>query len=323
MPSAVLGNVKRVYPRTLYDAISFGCPFGAIGNQPCSVFDKQSHSPRLICLAIWVVIMSTLAFQGSAMALSSDGMAIVAEALHIRNPEIWAVLSVETSGCGYLPDRRPQILFERHIFHRLTKGKFDDGDVSDPTPGGYGPRGAPQYDRLNRAILKDRTAALQSASWGLGQIMGMNFAKAGFQDVEDMVAAMSDSEDRQLMAMANFLTGTGLASFLRGHDWASFARGYNGPNFAINRYDIRLNSEFQRFSAGALPDLSVRAAQLYLTYLGFHPGPIDGIAGEHTLAALADFETQHEVQHATIIDEACIAGLQGALATRSASVIAA
>ncbi len=267
--------------------------------------------------------MSTLAFEGSATALSSDGMALVAEALHVSNPEIWAVLSVETSGCGYLPDRRPQILFERHIFHRLTKGKFDDGDISDPTPGGYGPRGAPQYDRLNRAILKDRAAALQSASWGLGQIMGMNFAKAGFEDVEDMIAAMSDSEDRQLLAMATFLTGTGLASFLRGHDWASFARGYNGPNFAINRYDVRLNSEYQRFSAGVLPDLSVRAAQLYLTYLGFHPGPIDGIAGEHTLAALADFETQQEVQHATSIDEACIAGLQSALASRSASGIAA
>ena len=115
--------------------------------------------------------MATSAFQGSAMALSSDGMATVAEALHVRNPEIWAVLSVETSGCGYLPDRRPQILYERHIFHRLTNGKFDDGDISDPAPGGYGPRGAPQYDRLNRAILKDRAAALQSASWGLGQIM--------------------------------------------------------------------------------------------------------------------------------------------------------
>jgi hypothetical protein len=267
--------------------------------------------------------MSLSEFQGQATALSSDGMAIVAEALHLHNPEIWAVLSVETSGCGFLPDRRPQILFERHIFYRLTDGKYDDGDISDPTPGGYGPRGAPQYLRLNRAILKDRAAALQSASWGLGQIMGMNFANAGFRDVEEMVAAMSDSEDRQLMAMANFLTGTGLASFLRGHDWASFARGYNGPNFAINRYDVRLNSEFQRFSAGVLPDLLVRASQLYLTYLGFHPGPIDGIAGEHTLAALADFELQTGAQHASTIDEACIAGLQGALASEPASGIAA
>jgi peptidoglycan hydrolase-like protein with peptidoglycan-binding domain len=151
----------------------------------------------------------------------------------------------------------------------------------------------------------------------------MNFATAGFRDVEEMIGAMSDSEDRQLMAMANFLDGTGLASFLRGHDWASFARGYNGPNFAINRYDVRLNSEYQRFSAGVLPDLSVRAAQLYLTYLGFHPGPIDGIAGEHTLAAVADFEMQTGVQHSNTIDEACIARLQSALATRFASGIAA
>jgi hypothetical protein len=270
------------------------------------------------------VNMSNLAFQGPATPLSSDGMAIIAEKLHVHAPEIWAVLGVETSGCGYLPDRRPQILFERHVFHRLTNGKYDDGKISDPTPGGYGARGAPQYDRLNRAILKDRTAALQSASWGLGQIMGMNFAKAGFQDVEDMIAAMSDSEDRQLTAMATFLASTGLASFLQGHDWASFARGYNGPNFAINRYDVRLNSEFQRFSAGVLPELTVRAAQLYLTYLGFHPGSIDGIAGEHTMAALADFEMQNRIQNATGIDEACIARLQGALATTpSASGIAA
>ena len=267
--------------------------------------------------------MSLLEFQGLATALSCDGMAVVAEALRVHNPEIWAVLSVETSGCGYLPDRRPQILFERHIFHRLTNGKYDDGDISDPTPGGYGARGAPQYDRLNRAILKDREAALQSASWGLAQIMGMNFAKAGFRDVEDMVAAMSDSEDRQLMAMANFLAETGLASFLRGHDWASFARGYNGPNFAINRYDVRLNSEFQRFSAGMMPDLTVRAAQLYLTYLGFHPGTIDGIAGQHTTIALATFASQNGLEHASSIDESSVVQLKNVLATESGAGIAA
>jgi peptidoglycan hydrolase-like protein with peptidoglycan-binding domain len=81
------------------------------------------------------------------------------------------------------------------------------------------------------------------------------------------------------MAMAHFLSANGIAVSLRAHDWASFARRYNGPNYAINRYDVKLGSQFQRYSAGVLPDLSVRAAQLYLTYLGFHPGTIDGIAG--------------------------------------------
>jgi hypothetical protein len=262
--------------------------------------------------------MAALSFQGSAAALSSNGLATVASNLGVYAPEIWTVLAVETSGCGYLPDRRPRILFERHIFHRITNGQYDDGDISDPTPGGYGPRGAHQYDRLALAISKDRTAALQSASWGIGQIMGMNYARAGFQNVEDMVAAMSDSEDQQLTAMGSFLTSTGLAASLQAHDWASFARGYNGPNYAINRYDIRLNSEYQKYSSGAVPDLSVRAAQLYLTYLGYHPGAIDGIAGEHTLAALADFQTANGIQQAALIDAGCVEQLQVELTKASA-----
>src|ERR1700704_2753875 len=121
-----------------------------------------------------------LPFQGTALALSSEGLAAVAGSLGVHAPEIWAVLAVETKGCGYLPDRRPQILYERHIFHRLTQGRFDDGDVSDLTPGGYGSRGAQQYDRLAKAIERDRRAALQSASWGIGQIMGENYELAGF-----------------------------------------------------------------------------------------------------------------------------------------------
>lgn len=79
--------------------------------------------------------MTTLPFQGNAAALSIDGLTKVAGDLAVYAAEIWAILAVETSGCGYLPDRRPQILFERHIFHRLTNGEFDDGLVSDASPG--------------------------------------------------------------------------------------------------------------------------------------------------------------------------------------------
>lgn len=264
--------------------------------------------------------MANLAFQGSGSPLSDAGMAAVGNLISVGATEIWTVMAVETSGCGYLPDRRPQILFERHIFHKLTGGRFDDGDISDPTAGGYGPRGAAQYDRLARAIAKDRSAALQSASWGLGQIMGMNFRSAGFNSVEDMTAAMSASEDQQLLAMANFLKSTGLATPLQMHNWTAFARGYNGPNFAINRYDVKLNAEFQKFSAMGVPDLSVRAAQLYLTYLGFHPGTIDGVAGQHTLDALAQFQAKNGITPCTTIDDQCLAQLQAALmAARAAT----
>jgi N-acetylmuramidase/Putative peptidoglycan binding domain len=258
--------------------------------------------------------MSLLPFQGIASALSSDGLHAVCSQLGVFIPEIWTVVSVETSGCGFLPDRRPQILYERHYFHRLTQGKYDDGDISDPQPGGYGASGAHQYDRLALALAKDRTAALRSTSWGIGQIMGDNFAQAGFTDVEGMVTAMSQSEDQQLAAMGNFLTSGRLDVPLQAHDWASFARGYNGPNYAINRYDVRLGAEFQKYSAGVLPDFTVRAAQLDLTYLGFDPGGIDGVAGKRTLAALAGFQAQRGLPTTSTVDAAAIAQLNTALA---------
>jgi hypothetical protein len=132
-----------------------------------------------------------------------------------------------------------------------------------------------------------------------------------------MVAAMSESEDQQLAAMGNFLVGFRLDIPLRAHDWASFARGYNGPNYAEHRYDIRLNAEFQKYSAGSLPDLNVRAAQLCLKYLHFHPGPVDGIAGKRTCSALADFQTQHRLTKTSIIDPETEAQLSSVLAATS------
>ena len=255
----------------------------------------------------------SLAFQGTAWALSSIGLAEVSAALGVHAPEIWALLAVETSGCGYLPDRRPQILYERHIFHRLTGGRFDDGNLSDSSAGGYGPRGGHQYDRLGEAIGKDRKAALQSSSWGLAQIMGENFAEAGFTDVEEMVAAMTRSEDEQLAALASFLTATKLRAALRAHDWTTFARGYNGPNFAIHRYDVRLNAEYRKYSSGVLPDLDVRAVQLYLTYLGFHAGAIDGIAGQHTLSAFEEFQARNGFPPISAIDARAVPQLRSAL----------
>jgi len=250
-----------------------------------------------------------LEFVGRSLALSTAAMSAATNALSTGAAEIWTVLHVETSGCGFLPVRRPPILFERHIFSRLTNGRFDLSDVSNPEPGGYGPAGADQYVRLANAILLDRGAALQSASWGLAQILGSNFAQAGFPDVESMVAAMSESEDRQLAAFVAFLTANRLDRFLQSHDWTSFARGYNGPNFAVNQYDTRLAQVFAQFSAGPLPDLNVRAAQLYLTFAGVDPGPVDGIMGARTRAALLAYQQRQSVAPSGQADPATLASL--------------
>jgi N-acetylmuramidase len=89
-------------------------------------------------------------FVGKSLPLSEAGLRNVCQQLGIKSAEIWAVLDVETRGCGFLPDRRLQILFERHIFSRETSHEFDaeHPDISNPQPGGYGPVGMHQYKRL-------------------------------------------------------------------------------------------------------------------------------------------------------------------------------
>lgn len=143
--------------------------------------------------------------------------------------------------------------------------------------------------------------------------MGQNFSMAGYSDVEAMVAAASQSEDNQLGAFGSFIIASKLNQALQIHDWTAFARGYNGPNFAINHYDTRLNGEFQRFSSGHLPDLLARAVQLYLIYLGFSPGPVDGIPGSQTLSALAQCQSANGLPVTTTIDDNVVAEIQNLL----------
>jgi len=224
---------------------------------------------------------------------------------------LWALLHVETLGCGYLPDRRPKILFERHIFHKLTNGQYDAQapDVSQPTPGGYGAGGANQYTRLAVALALDETAALSAASWGLGQILGTNFASAGFASVEAMVDSFVASEGAQLTGMAAFIVASNIAADVASQNWAGYARAYNGPDYAENQYDTRLAAAHQHYVDTGCPDITLRAAQVYLNYLGYDTGGIDGILGAMTGAALKQFQQSANLPQSGLADAATLAAL--------------
>lgn len=251
-----------------------------------------------------------IVFIGRSQAVCADGLAQAAKRLNVAKADVWTVFSVETAGSGFLTSRRPRILYERHIFSRLTGGAFDDGDISSPKPGGYGPLGEQQYCRLEKAMALDCDAALQSCSWGLGQIMGTNYSMVGFAEIQPMVAAMCESEDAQLVAFAEFLKSSRLDAALRGHDWTAFARGYNGPDFAKNQYDVKLANASCALAKTGIPNLTVRAAQLYLTFAGLDPGPVDGTAGSKTKVALTTFQTQHGLPPTGVADAATMLALQ-------------
>jgi hypothetical protein len=169
-------------------------------------------------------------------------------------PRALRAIAVVEAGRGgaFLPTGEPVILFERHVFHRLTAGKFDSvaPDLSAPTEAaGYGTFKA-QHARLADAVKLDRIAALKSASWGLFQIMGENHAQAGYPDIQRFVNAMYRSVDDHLRALVVFIRNDDrLVDAIRAKDWTAFARTYNGPAFANSRYDKRIA---EAYSAGRL-----------------------------------------------------------------------
>ncbi len=242
-------------------------------------------------------------FQAQGQPLNRPGMDQVCQLLGVKEASVWAVLSVETRGFGFLADRRPQILFERHIFHSHTGGRYDAqaADISNTKPGGY-VGGSGEYERLERAMALDSSAALASTSWGIGQIMGFNYAAAGYSSVEEMVAQLCLNEDNQLQAMARFITSAGLASALQRGDWQAFARGYNGPAYEKNQYDQRLAAAYAK-SQQLLPDLTLRAAQAALLYLKLDPGPIDGLHGRRTHSALMQYQERAGLPGSGELDE--------------------
>ncbi|HEY3151132.1 MAG TPA: N-acetylmuramidase domain-containing protein [Candidatus Binatia bacterium] len=241
-------------------------------------------------------------FAGNGQPLTRSGLnkALVLLGLGPNDAAyIWTVIEVETAGVtqgfGFRVDRRPQILFERHIFRKRTDGRFDREapDVSG-APGSYGLL-AEQYNKLEKAIALCAKArlgiepALDSVSWGMGQVMGFNHAVAGFKSAARMVQAMVRSEDSQLAAMCGFLKANGLAASLVNQDWAGFAKRYNGPSYWQNHYDVKLAEQYQRFASGSLPNLEMRTAQVALLFLGYAPGKIDGCIGPRTRAAIKNF----------------------------------
>ncbi|MBB1625177.1 N-acetylmuramidase family protein [Achromobacter sp. UMC71] len=167
---------------------------------------------------------------------------------------IKAVNEVEANGPGFLPDGRPVILFERHVFYRQLEQHGIDAaplalrlpGIVNRTRGGYA-GGAAEYRRLATATEISAPAALESASWGAFQVMGYHWQYLGYPSVDDFVACMRRSEGDHLEAFTRFvLADPALHKALAARKWAAFARGYNGPAYADNLYDVKLARAYER-----------------------------------------------------------------------------
>lgn len=182
--------------------------------------------------------------------ITNQDYANAAKLLNVDLPALLAVADLESRGSGFLPDGRPVILFEAHVFSRLTRGKYDKTHPNISSKKWnrklYGASGVHQHDRLAAAAAMNRDAALQSCSWGLFQIMGFNHNLCGHASIQSFVNANYRSEHDQLDCLVNFIAKTGLIEHLRAHRWAAFAKGYNGPGYAQNGYHTKLEAAWKK-----------------------------------------------------------------------------
>jgi hypothetical protein len=183
--------------------------------------------------------------------LSEADFARAAKRLDCEVACVKAVTEVEAGGGGFYASGRPKILFEAHVFSRRTEHQYD---ASHPDISSFKwnrklyKRGEDEYERLEKAVSVNREAALESASWGLFQIMGFHYKNAGFDSVDAYVEAMFESEGRQLDAFIDFLKATKIDTHLRAKRWADFAKAYNGPGYAQNKYDLKLAAAYKKYA---------------------------------------------------------------------------
>lgn len=183
----------------------------------------------------------------NAPAITAAEMARVATRLGCTVKQLRAVSIVESSGGGFDKDGRPEILFERHLFHRQTLGKWSPASFSQASGGGYAES---SWDKLGLGCAKNPDAAFGSCSWGKFQVLGLHWSKLRYASPYALAFSTVASEAAHYELLARYIEAFGLTDELRAlsrdpDDCRTFAKGYNGPAYAVGGYHQKLARAMQ------------------------------------------------------------------------------
>lgn len=211
------------------------------------------------------------------MSDSFDVLKSEAARIGVDYPVLRAVVEAESSGKAFAPDGKIVLRFEPHVFARLTAQK-KLGLKGRPTPEQTRANGAivllpgmkeatstdarnrtggqaSEWEAYGRASAIDHELAAQSASWGLGQIMGFNFKATGHANAVAMVAAFSASAENQIKGMVNFINSNkNMVAALKSKDLPAFVAIYNGAPVGDQyntRYVKRMEDKIRALTASA------------------------------------------------------------------------
>jgi len=169
----------------------------------------------------------------------------------IESAAVLAFISVETGGNGFDPETAKILIqFEPVWFKRKAP---------------YAPSGAWSVNKVevqsrewiafNNAFSKNKEAALESTSIGLGQIMGFQWKRLGYASVHEMWNDAKGGIERQVWQICKFITtDIKLRSALLAHDWDGVANRYNGAEYkelakkyGREPYDISMKKAYLKY----------------------------------------------------------------------------
>jgi hypothetical protein len=170
------------------------------------------------------------------------------------------IIEVETAGKGFDTLKHVAFLFEPHIFYKNCPKDDLQEAISQGLayphwkgPGSYPKTPALRWAQFQKAVALDESAAISSASWGLGQIMGSEYEEAGYTSPQEMLVAFFRSEKDQVLAMVNLIKHRGLDKALRRFPdmdaCRTFAKSYNGAAYEKNNYHVKLHDAYVRWDA--------------------------------------------------------------------------
>lgn len=229
-------------------------------NMQSAVIDFQQKNGLVADGIIGYRTWEALLFSGrpASEKLTDEDFRLMSQLLGCETAALKAVHKIETEGRdGFFAPDKPTILFEGHIFWKQlkTRGiepikcyKGNEDILYPKQETGHYKEGIKEYERLEKARLIDREAADASASWGMFQIMGFNYKACDEKSVESFVAAMCESERKQLILFGRFIWKGGMLPALIAKNWSEFARRYNGPSYTQNKYDAKLAAAYYSYS---------------------------------------------------------------------------
>lgn len=185
------------------------------------------------------------------MNLTKQELEGLAESIDIDYATLMAFISVESGGKGFINDRIV-IQFEPSWFKKKApfapSGLWSLNKVENQEK---------EYKAFSDAFRKNANAAMQSTSWGLGQIMGYHYARLGYETVDDMVNAFKLSEYQQVKGIVKFIqTDPRLLNAIKTKNWHLVATYYNGGGYKelaikYNRepYNVSLAKAYLKYAA--------------------------------------------------------------------------